>query len=135
MSTMIVAPGTQPSWTIRSASAASRAAFSALLLRDLTVLKKNLGIFIARTLIQPFLLVFVFLYVFPQIGQGIGGGSGPAANRHLLPYWWPGSLAYQSCFRESRRWLCHSLMSSAIPKRLRTVCSHPSQYRSWQSAR
>ena len=46
-----------------------------MLLRDLTVLKKGLGIFIARTLIQPFLLVFVFLYVFPQIGQGIGGGA------------------------------------------------------------
>jgi ABC-2 type transport system permease protein len=59
----------------RSAGAASRAAFNALLLRDLTVLRKNLGVFIARTLIQPFLLVFVFLYVFPQIGEGIGGSS------------------------------------------------------------
>jgi ABC-2 type transport system permease protein len=59
----------------RSAVAASRVAFAALLLRDLTVLKKNLGVFIARTLIQPFLLVFVFLYVFPQIGEGIGGSS------------------------------------------------------------
>jgi hypothetical protein len=56
----------------RSAVAASRVAFAALLLRDLTVLKKNLGVFIARTLIQPFLLVFVFLYVFPQIGEGTG---------------------------------------------------------------
>jgi ABC-2 type transport system permease protein len=65
-------PATKP---MRSADAASRAAFNALLLRDLTVLKKNLGVFIARTLIQPFLLVFVFLYVFPQIGQGIGGGG------------------------------------------------------------
>lgn len=76
MNTMTVAPGTQPYRTIRSASAASRTAFNALLLRDLTVLKKGLGIFIARTLIQPFLLVFVFLYVFPQIGEGIGGGGG-----------------------------------------------------------
>jgi ABC-2 type transport system permease protein len=59
----------------RSAAAASRAAFNALLLRDLTVLKKNLGVFAARTLIQPFLLVFVFLYVFPQIGEGVGGSS------------------------------------------------------------
>jgi ABC-2 type transport system permease protein len=68
----------KPHWdaAARSPAAASRAAFAALLLRDLTVLKKNLGIFIARTLIQPFLLVFVFLYVFPQIGEGIGGGSG-----------------------------------------------------------
>jgi ABC-2 type transport system permease protein len=55
--------------------AASRVAFNALLLRDLTVLRKNMGVFVARTLIQPFLLVFVFLYVFPQIGEGVGGSS------------------------------------------------------------
>jgi ABC-2 type transport system permease protein len=59
----------------RSEISSSTVAFVALLLRDLTVLKKNIVIFIARTLIQPFLLVFVFLYVFPQIGEGIGGGS------------------------------------------------------------
>ena len=59
----------------RSELAASRDAFIALLLRDLVVLKKNLGIFITRTIIQPFLMVFVFLYVFPQIGEGIGGNS------------------------------------------------------------
>ena len=76
MTTTIITPNTPPARATRSAFTASRVAFSALLLRDLTVLKKNLGIFIARTLIQPFLLVFVFLYVFPQIGQGIGGGSG-----------------------------------------------------------
>ncbi len=76
MNIMTVAPNTQSCRPTRSESAASRAAFTALLLRDLTVLKKGLGIFIARTLIQPFLLVFVFLYVFPQIGQGIGGSGG-----------------------------------------------------------
>jgi ABC-2 type transport system permease protein len=58
-----------------STTAASRYAFTALLLRDLQVLRKNLGIFIARTLVQPFLLVFVFLFVFPQIGEGIGSNS------------------------------------------------------------
>lgn len=66
-----------PPKPIRSAVTSSRIAFGALLLRDLTVLKKNLGVFIARTLIQPFLLVFVFLYVFPKIGEGVGGASGP----------------------------------------------------------
>lgn len=65
---------------IRSEASASRIAFGALLLRDLTVLRKNLGEFIPRTLIQPFLLVFVFLYVFPQIGEGIGGGGGLAGE-------------------------------------------------------
>ena len=50
------------------------------MLRDLVVLKKNFGEFVVRTLVQPFLLVFVFLYVFPTIGQGVGGGGGKAAE-------------------------------------------------------
>jgi ABC-2 type transport system permease protein len=75
MNAMTATPSAQTPMPARSAVAASRAAFSALLLRDFTVLKKNLGVFIARTLIQPFLLVFVFLYVFPKIGEGVGGSS------------------------------------------------------------
>ena len=55
------------------------AAFWALLVRDATVLRKNLKEFIPRTLIQPFLLVFVFTYVFPKIGQGVGGSGAAAA--------------------------------------------------------
>jgi ABC-2 type transport system permease protein len=58
---------------LRSVAAASWTALGALLLRDLVVLRKDLRVFIVRTLIQPFLLCFVFLYVFPKIGQGIGG--------------------------------------------------------------
>jgi ABC-2 type transport system permease protein len=57
----------------RSVAAASWTALGALLLRDLVVLRKHLWEFVLRTLIQPFLLCFVFLYVFPKIGQGIGG--------------------------------------------------------------
>jgi len=64
----------------RSTFAASRSALRALILRDLVVLRKNFGEFVIRTLVQPFLLVFVFLYVFPTIGQGIGGGGGKAAE-------------------------------------------------------
>jgi ABC-2 type transport system permease protein len=64
----------------RSATQAARAAFIALLQRDLAVLGKNLGEFVGRTLIQPFLLVFVFLYVFPVIGQGIGSAGGRASE-------------------------------------------------------
>ena len=64
----------------RSAWAASRAAFKGLMQRDAAVLWKNKGEFVGRTLIQPFLLVFVFLYVFPKIGQGIGGGTGRAGE-------------------------------------------------------
>ena len=54
-------------------AAASWTALGALLLRDLVVLRKHIWEFVLRTLIQPFLLCFVFLYVFPKIGQGIGG--------------------------------------------------------------
>jgi ABC-2 type transport system permease protein len=64
----------------RSAAASSRAAFKALLLRDLTVLRKNLGQFIPRTILQPFLLVFVFTYVFPTIGTGVGSGGGASGE-------------------------------------------------------
>ncbi len=39
------------------------------------MLAHNLKEFLPRTLIQPFLLVFVFTYVLPKIGLGIGGGS------------------------------------------------------------
>ena len=73
-STAIATPSRMPVCK-RTAVASSGTAFGALLLRDLTVLKKSLGVFIARTIIQPFLLVFVFLYVFPLIGEGVGGGS------------------------------------------------------------
>lgn len=60
-------------------------AFSALLLRDLTVLRKNLKEFVPRTIMQPLLLVFVFTYVFPKIGQGVGGtGGGEEAFSTLL---------------------------------------------------
>jgi ABC-2 type transport system permease protein len=85
--------------TIRSASAASRTAFGALLLRDLTVLKKGLGIFIARTLVQPFLLVFVFLYVFPQIGQGIGGGGGASGESSFATVLVAGVVALSIMFQ------------------------------------
>lgn len=54
-------------------------AFAALLMRDLVVPRKGAKEFIPRTLLQPLLLVFVFAYVFPKIGQGVGG-SGAAAS-------------------------------------------------------
>jgi ABC-2 type transport system permease protein len=66
---------------IRSTFAAGRTALGALIRRDLVVLRKDIVIFCLRTVIQPFLLVFVFLYVFPIIGQGIGSsGHGPHAQ-------------------------------------------------------
>jgi ABC-2 type transport system permease protein len=64
----------------RSVTAASLSALGALLLRDLVVLRKHTAEFILRTLVQPFLLCFVFLFVFPKIGQGIGGTGGSAQS-------------------------------------------------------
>jgi ABC-2 type transport system permease protein len=63
----------------RSALAASRIALRALILRDLVVVRKHVIEFVIRTLVQPFLLCFVFLYVFPKIGQGIGATNGGAS--------------------------------------------------------
>ena len=64
----------------RRALAASRVAFTALLLRDATVLRKTMKEFVPRTILQPFLLVFVFTYVFPKIGQGVGGGGAASSE-------------------------------------------------------
>jgi ABC-2 type transport system permease protein len=64
-------PGYEPLTHVGSATA-----FKALLYRDFYVLSRNLREFIPRTILQPLLLVFVFTYVFPKIGQGIGGSEG-----------------------------------------------------------
>jgi len=83
----------------RSTFAASRMALWALVARDLTVLKKNVGEFIVRTLIQPFLLVFVFLYVFPRIGQGIGGGGGHSSESAFATVLVPGVVGISIMFQ------------------------------------
>jgi ABC-2 type transport system permease protein len=98
MTTTII-EGKESSPVLRSAAVASRTAFAALLLRDLTVLKKGLGIFILRTLIQPFLLVFVFLYVFPKIGQGIGGGGGAGGESSFATVLVAGVVALSIMFQ------------------------------------
>jgi len=83
----------------RSVASASRIALRALILRDLVVLRKNLGEFVVRTLIQPFLLVFVFLYVFPNIGQGVGGGGGKAAESAFATVLIPGVVGISIMFQ------------------------------------
>lgn len=72
----------------------SGAAFVALLLRDLTVLRKFTGTFVLRTVMQPLLFVFVFTYVFPKIGQGVGDPGGTTDFSSLLV---PGVVAI-ACF-------------------------------------
>ena len=83
----------------RSTMAASRIALRALILRDLVVLRKNFGEFVVRTLIQPFLLVFVFLYVFPSIGQGIGGGGGKPTESAFATVLVPGVVGISIMFQ------------------------------------
>ena len=81
---MSVVGSTSPLVPQRNAAAATRVAFRALLLRDAVVLRKTLKEFIPRTLLQPFLLVFVFTYVFPKIGQGVGGPGAGAADFYTI---------------------------------------------------
>ena len=83
----------------RSVAAASWTALGALLLRDLVVLRKHLWEFVLRTIIQPFLLCFVFLYVFPKIGQGIGGGHGTAAESAFATILVPGVVGISVMFQ------------------------------------
>ena len=73
-------PALPPVRPLRSVAAASWTALGALLLRDLVVVRKHFWEFVLRTIIQPFLLCFVFLYVFPQIGQAVGGQSAAASS-------------------------------------------------------
>lgn len=62
-----------------------RAAFWGLMVRDAKVLSRSLTQFLLRTVIQPFLFVFVFLYVFPNIGAGIHGPGVASFGTVLLP--------------------------------------------------
>lgn len=83
----------------RSAMAASRTALGALILRDLVVLRKHFVEFAVRTVIQPFLLCFVFLYVFPKIGQGVGGGGGSHQESAFATVLVPGVVAISIMFQ------------------------------------
>ena len=75
-------------------------AFRALLLRDLTVLDRDLKEFLPNTLMQPVMLVFVFTYVFPRIGQGVGGeGNVGRFSTLLLGGMVAQSIIFQGLFR------------------------------------
>lgn len=83
----------------RSATSAGLTSLFALLLRDLVVVRKHLFEFVARTVIQPFLLCFVFLYVFPKIGQGIGGGTNTQAQSDFATVLVPGVVGISILFQ------------------------------------
>ena len=59
--------------------------FAGLLLRDFRVLRREFVAFLIRTVMNPLLFVFVFTYLFPKIGQGIGGAQNMSFGTVLLP--------------------------------------------------
>ena len=69
---------------------AQLATITALLARDLRVLRSQFGQFLVRVVMQPLLLVFVFAYVFPKIGQGFASRSGGSGFTTILV---PGLIA------------------------------------------
>jgi ABC-2 type transport system permease protein len=81
---------------LRPVRRAATVAFVAQLARDLQVLRKNLAVFAMRTVMQPLLFVFVFTYVFPKIGQGVGGARGAVTFSTLLV---PGVVAIACIFQ------------------------------------
>jgi ABC-2 type transport system permease protein len=84
MTTTTATSGPEMFVPANSTAKAARTAFGALLLRDLVVLRKTMREFIPRTILQPLLLVFVFTYVFPKIGQGVGGANASAFSTLLV---------------------------------------------------
>ncbi|GAA3993561.1 ABC transporter permease [Streptomyces marokkonensis] len=60
---------------------------TAMMAREIRVLRKSMVSTFVGVLIQPVMFVFVFAYVMPEIGSGImaGGGSGTTFSTVLLP--------------------------------------------------
>jgi ABC-2 type transport system permease protein len=71
--------------------------FMALLSRDIRVLRRELGMFLVRLVMQPLLFVFVFVYVLPKIGGGFSPGG--KANATFATILVPGLLAVSVNFQ------------------------------------
>jgi len=74
-----------------------RSAF-ALVSRDVAVLFQNAFTFVLRTAMQPALFAFVFAYVFPRIGFGVGG-SGRSDSSSFGNVLLPGLMANTLMFQ------------------------------------
>jgi ABC-2 type transport system permease protein len=85
--------------TVPNGRRASVHAFTALLMRDLRVLRRNGRSFVLRTVMQPVLFTFVFLYVFPKIGQGVGGPEANGTTTSFGSVLVPGLLAVAIIFQ------------------------------------
>lgn len=56
-----------------------------MLLRDLSVLRREFIAFMARTVMNPLMFVFVFTYLFPKMGQGFQSARGISFGTLILP--------------------------------------------------
>jgi ABC-2 type transport system permease protein len=59
--------------------------FRGLLLRDISVLRREIIPFLIRTVMNPLLFVFVFTYLFPKMGQGFQSSSAVGFGTLILP--------------------------------------------------
>jgi len=59
--------------------------FRGLLLRDLSVLRREVIPFLIRTVMNPLMFVFVFTYLFPKMGQGFQSNAGASFGTLILP--------------------------------------------------
>ncbi|PYY13753.1 MAG: ABC transporter permease [Acidobacteria bacterium] len=56
-----------------------------MLLRDLSVLRREFIAFLIRTVMNPLMFVFVFTYLFPKMGQGFQSARGIGFGTLILP--------------------------------------------------
>src|SRR5215468_11639098 len=56
-----------------------------MLLRDLSVLRREVIPFLIRTVMNPLLFVFVFTYLFPKMGQGFQSSAAGGFGTLILP--------------------------------------------------
>ena len=59
--------------------------FRGLLLRDISVLRREVIPFLIRTVMNPLMFVFVFTYLFPKMGQGFQSSGGTGFGTLILP--------------------------------------------------
>ncbi|HVP56261.1 MAG TPA: ABC transporter permease [Candidatus Eisenbacteria bacterium] len=59
--------------------------FRGLLLRDISVLRREVIPFLIRTVMNPLMFVFVFTYLFPRMGQGFQSNAGASFGTLILP--------------------------------------------------
>jgi ABC-2 type transport system permease protein len=60
-------------------------AFWGMLLRDVSVLRREFIAFLVRTVMNPLMFVFVFTYLFPKMGQGFQSARGISFGTLILP--------------------------------------------------